>query len=236
MIRQSMPSDLIRGCERFGDKIMRSYGVRLERRRLNSVRHNLCHAEQNDQGEKQQIDIGHDLSAAAKFRDLGDDHLARDRFARAPCYQTRKTTRFIFEPFDALKEIKRTQRRHCAHAGKDQDERGNHGPLLIFFHEIQAEIDYRQKDEVREETKGVAQVFHKSAPINQAPHIRQRRYRLFDQSPVADGSSESSCSKPARLARPYGAIVVVRSEGLEPPRFYSLPPQGSASTNSATSA
>src|SRR5260370_763384 len=30
--------------------------------------------------------------------------------------------------------------------------------------------------------------------------------------------------------------VVLRSEGLEPPRFYSLPPQGSASTNSATSA
>ena len=30
--------------------------------------------------------------------------------------------------------------------------------------------------------------------------------------------------------------IVVRSEGLEPPRFYSLPPQGSASTNSATSA
>jgi hypothetical protein len=31
-------------------------------------------------------------------------------------------------------------------------------------------------------------------------------------------------------------IPLVRSEGLEPPRFYSLPPQGSASTNSATSA
>ncbi len=31
-------------------------------------------------------------------------------------------------------------------------------------------------------------------------------------------------------------VGVVRSEGLEPPRFYSLPPQGSASTNSATSA
>src|SRR3954454_10591254 len=29
---------------------------------------------------------------------------------------------------------------------------------------------------------------------------------------------------------------MVRSEGLEPPRCYSLPPQGSASTNSATSA
>src|ERR1700733_9506733 len=29
---------------------------------------------------------------------------------------------------------------------------------------------------------------------------------------------------------------LVRSEGLEPPRCYSLPPQGSASTNSATSA
>lgn len=31
-------------------------------------------------------------------------------------------------------------------------------------------------------------------------------------------------------------LDMVRSEGLEPPRFYSLPPQGSASTNSATSA
>jgi hypothetical protein len=31
-------------------------------------------------------------------------------------------------------------------------------------------------------------------------------------------------------------LGLVRSEGLEPPRFYSLPPQGSASTNSATSA
>ena len=29
---------------------------------------------------------------------------------------------------------------------------------------------------------------------------------------------------------------LVRSEGLDPPRCYSLPPQGSASTNSATSA
>ena len=33
-----------------------------------------------------------------------------------------------------------------------------------------------------------------------------------------------------------GFFELVRSEGLEPPRFYSLPPQGSASTNSATSA
>jgi hypothetical protein len=32
------------------------------------------------------------------------------------------------------------------------------------------------------------------------------------------------------------SFTLVRSEGLEPPRFYSLPPQGSASTNSATSA
>src|ERR1700744_1291617 len=31
-------------------------------------------------------------------------------------------------------------------------------------------------------------------------------------------------------------LSLVRSEGLEPPRCYSLPPQGSASTNSATSA
>ena len=33
-----------------------------------------------------------------------------------------------------------------------------------------------------------------------------------------------------------GFFGLVRSEGLEPPRCYSLPPQGSASTNSATSA
>jgi hypothetical protein len=32
------------------------------------------------------------------------------------------------------------------------------------------------------------------------------------------------------------SVGMVRSEGLEPPRFYSLPPQGSASTSSATSA
>src|SRR6202035_2888284 len=38
-----------------------------------------------------------------------------------------------------------------------------------------------------------------------------------------------------RPARHYHRMLV-RSEGLEPPRFYSLPPQGSASTNSATSA
>src|SRR5207237_2740997 len=36
--------------------------------------------------------------------------------------------------------------------------------------------------------------------------------------------------------RPNDLLPLVRSEGLEPPRFYSLPPQGSASTNSATSA
>src|SRR6266478_4955188 len=39
-----------------------------------------------------------------------------------------------------------------------------------------------------------------------------------------------------RQARLHCTIFVVRSEGLEPPRCYSLPPQGSASTNSATSA
>src|SRR5690242_3300279 len=40
---------------------------------------------------------------------------------------------------------------------------------------------------------------------------------------------------PGKLQRSQGCLVV-RSEGLEPPRCYSLPPQGSASTNSATSA
>ena len=39
-----------------------------------------------------------------------------------------------------------------------------------------------------------------------------------------------------RTAENRKGIKLVRSEGLEPPRCYSLPPQGSASTNSATSA
>src|SRR5438270_9474064 len=43
---------------------------------------------------------------------------------------------------------------------------------------------------------------------------------------------------PSRLSAGPASLQqsLVRSEGLEPPRFYSLPPQGSASTNSATSA
>src|SRR5712672_1653558 len=44
------------------------------------------------------------------------------------------------------------------------------------------------------------------------------------------------CGPGVRSARPHCTIFLVRSEGLEPPRCYSLPPQGSASTNSATSA
>ena len=43
--------------------------------------------------------------------------------------------------------------------------------------------------------------------------------------------SEKRCCNVRRLR-----VGMVRSEGLEPPRCYSLPPQGSASTNSATSA
>src|SRR6185369_5824355 len=46
----------------------------------------------------------------------------------------------------------------------------------------------------------------------------------------------SGLLRPRYLASQDGRLCVVRSEGLEPPRFYSLPPQGSASTNSATSA
>jgi integrase len=45
---------------------------------------------------------------------------------------------------------------------------------------------------------------------------------------------ESNRRKNPEISTPN--VGVVRSEGLEPPRFYSLPPQGSASTNSATSA
>ena len=46
------------------------------------------------------------------------------------------------------------------------------------------------------------------------------------------------CGRQSEKPRHFRAdfLEVVRSEGLEPPRCYSLPPQGSASTNSATSA
>src|SRR5258708_23541444 len=62
--------------------------------------------------------------------------------------------------------------------------------------------------------------------------------------PQRDSNLPSGNGTPQVLARTTSSgpcqrdftIFLVRSEGLEPPRCYSLPPQGSASTNSATSA
>src|SRR6266403_35719 len=54
--------------------------------------------------------------------------------------------------------------------------------------------------------------------------------------PASGAAGITRCGPGFRPARPHCTIFLVRSEGLEPPRCYSLPPQGSASTNSATSA
>jgi hypothetical protein len=71
--------------------------------------------------------------------------------------------------------------------------------------------------------------------------LRQRYYGKATDAPfdvaTPAASPASRTGVPAfRPARPDCTILLVRSEGLEPPRCYSLPPQGSASTNSATSA
>lgn len=62
-----------------------------------------------------------------------------------------------------------------------------------------------------------------------------RCHHLRDQ--IIDFICESISAETVRYPGQSGAIRrMVRSEGLEPPRCYPLPPQGSASTSSATSA
>ena len=76
--------------------------------------------------------------------------------------------------------------------------------------------------------------------------------RCYSEATIARVASNSDCAQRELHNAGHGAAIartphpalgrhgpaerLVRSEGLEPPRFYSLPPQGSASTNSATSA
>jgi hypothetical protein len=72
------------------------------------------------------------------------------------------------------------------------------------------------------------------------PVYRSASYRRFQPGNCA-GIGGGFCRVDAFMTRLWGGVALlqdclVRSEGLEPPRFYSLPPQGSASTNSATSA
>ena len=80
------------------------------------------------------------------------------------------------------------------------------------------------------------------------------RIVTFDRSPSADDLVPVADANNARTPRRNAVVTspgniqknvndfkgesefMVRSEGLEPPRCYPLPPQGSASTNSATSA
>ena len=68
--------------------------------------------------------------------------------------------------------------------------------------------------------------------------MRRRPRRLAERLDNS-GISVWDSMAPLRVVRRFKCLFLlelVRSEGLEPPRCYSLPPQGSASTNSATSA
>src|SRR6266478_1080873 len=72
-------------------------------------------------------------------------------------------------------------------------------------------------------------------PKHAGPACAARRAAPRDQ--ITEGSVTFELGQVAsQYGRPRNGLKVVRSEGLEPPRCYSLPPQGSASTNSATSA
>jgi hypothetical protein len=68
-----------------------------------------------------------------------------------------ETAGLKLEPLDALEEIKRTQRRRRAHPGIDQHQNRNNGALLIFFQDVQAVINQRQKNKIGGEPIGIAQ-------------------------------------------------------------------------------
>src|SRR4029077_1463711 len=69
---------------------------------------------------------------------------------------------------------------------------------------------------------------------------RSRRSALYTDGGFRERAQPAAIAKFRPHLPPWDRFgipeFVVRSEGLEPPRCYSLPPQGSASTNSATSA
>src|ERR1019366_9013459 len=101
-----------------------------------------------------------------------------------------------FKPLDFLEEIERTQRRCRAHRGIGQHEYRDDRALLIFLHEVQAEIDQRQKNKVGEKPIGVAQKFHACAPIDSRPGSLARYLR--------------ECGSPAGIAGLNATSVDVR--------------------------
>src|SRR5437867_4333209 len=100
----------------------------------------------------------------AERADLGDHLLARRRRIRPLAQRCHQAARLQFQPFDALKEVKRPQRRRRMHAGIDQHENRDDHAMLVLFEEIQSEIDQRQEHEVGEKSIGVAQKQHEDAP------------------------------------------------------------------------
>src|SRR4051794_33730740 len=98
----------------------------------------------------------------AQHTDVADDLLPRSCGSGPCCNQARETTRLKFQPLDALEEIERTQRGCGAHCGINQHENCDDRALVIFIHEVQAVIDQREKNKIREKPIGVAQDFHAS--------------------------------------------------------------------------
>jgi hypothetical protein len=95
--------------------------------------------------------------------------LALRRSGRAVPGQSSETARLDLQPLDFLVEIKRTECRCRAHRGIDQHENRDDRAVLIFLHEIQTEIDQRQKSKIGGEAIGVAQKFHWLVPIDNQP-------------------------------------------------------------------
>src|ERR1700712_1191473 len=157
-----------------------------------SVRHDLGDAKQDDEREEQEIDIRLHFAGVAKPADLADDLLARGRCIRPFGGDLRQTSRLPLEPFDALEERERAQRRGGVHPRIDQHEDRNHSALWIFFQEVEAEIDQRQEHEVGDESIGVAQERHSGASNN----IGSAAWRSLDRV-AGDADLRERCNRKA---------------------------------------
>jgi hypothetical protein len=90
------------------------------------------------------------------------------------------------------------------HRRIEQHQNRDHRALLIFLHEVQAEISQHQKDKVRQEPVGVAQESHGCAPIDDRPGIPDRTRSEGDRS--ADRFRKPASSRPSM----YANVVTTR--------------------------
>jgi hypothetical protein len=75
--------------------------------------------------------------------------------------------------------------------------------------------------------------------MHQSPNLLTTKFSSPWLSMVADGAilkEKQELTRTARLRWPSAELDLVPGRGLEPPRCYSLVPETSASTNSATRA